>query len=177
MKKIVILPLSLIIILLGAYHALIYYDNNFKYGRMRETPGVKPHEEPLLVMESGVVPFSGGEAIYRAANGVDLKSHLKMDDPAVIKSGEKGYFTYCAQCHGKYHDGNGTVGQSFAPLPTDLRSRKVQSLPEGVHFKEISYGIAGGRQPPLATTIAVEERWQIIAYLKSLDVRSDNASP
>jgi len=63
------------------------------------------------------------------------------------------------------------VGQSFHPLPTDLRSPKVQSLSEGVFFKEISYGIPGGRQPPLATTIDPLDRWRIIAYVKSLGVR------
>ena len=44
---------------LGAYHALMFYDNNFRYGRMRETPAVKPHEEPLILMEAGVVPVTG----------------------------------------------------------------------------------------------------------------------
>jgi hypothetical protein len=63
------------------------------------------------------------------------------------------------------------VGQSFDPLPTDLRSVKVQTLPEGVLFKEISYGVPNGRQPPLATTIEVMDRWRIVAYVKSLGVR------
>jgi hypothetical protein len=60
------------------------------------------------------------------------------------------------------------VGQSFHPLPTDLRSAKVQSLSEGAFFKEISYGIPGGKQPPLATTIDPLDRWCIIAYVQSL---------
>ena len=84
---------------------------------------------------------------------------------------KQGYLTYCAQCHGNHHDGKGTVGQSFAPLPGDLRSKKVQTMPEGVMFQEISYGIPKGRQPALATTIAVEDRWKIIAYIKSLGIR------
>ena len=74
-------------------------------------------------------------------------------------------------CHGPNHDGKGTVGQSFSPLPTDIRSAKVQALPDGVHFKEISYGIPDGRQPALATTITVLDRWRIVAYVKSLGVR------
>jgi hypothetical protein len=74
-------------------------------------------------------------------------------------------------CHGPNHDGKGTVGQSFHPLPTDLRSAKVQSKAEGVHFKEISYGVPKGRQPALATTIPVLDRWRIVAYVKSLGVR------
>jgi hypothetical protein len=45
-------------------------------------------------------------------------------------------------------------------------------MPQGTLFKEISYGIPNGRQPPLATTIAVTDRWRIIAFLKSLGPRN-----
>ena len=138
---------------------------------MWETPAVRPHEQPLLIMEPGVVPFGGGEAEYRNAKAEDLLSPFKNEDPEVVASGKSLYFTYCAQCHGKYHDGNGTVGQSFSPLPSDLQSDKVQSLPQGVLFKEISYGVPDGRQPELATTIEIMDRWRIIAYIKSLGLR------
>ena len=161
----------LVAVVLIAYKGLTIVDNDFMPGRMRETPAVRPYEKPLLIMEQGVIPFEGGEAVYRAADGKRLKSPFVKGDPNSIKSGRTLYFTYCAQCHGKYHDGNGTVGQSFHPLPTDLRALKVQTLSEGMLFKEISYGVPNGRQPPLATTIQVMDRWRIIAYLKSLGPR------
>jgi len=170
MKKILFLVIGGVAAVV-VYGALMYYDNTFPYGRMRETPAVRPYENPILIMEAGLVPSNGGEAIYRAADGEKLKSPLKVTDPIILAQGEKGYFTFCAQCHGKYFDGNGTVGQSFSPLPGDLRSKKVQDMPEGVIFKEVSFGKPGGRQPPLATTITVEDRWKIIAYIKSLGVR------
>ena len=129
------------------------------YGRMWETPAVKPHEEPLLVSDKDTVPFDGGEASYRIANTYALCSPLKEENPQEIALGKDLYFTYCAQCHGKYHDGVATVGQSYHPLPTDLRNLKVQSITRGMLFKEISYGIVNGRQPPLATTIDVMDRW------------------
>jgi mono/diheme cytochrome c family protein len=91
-----------------------------------------------------------------------------VDTPEVIERGKTGYATYCAQCHGTHFDGNGTVGQSFYPLPTDLRSRKVQSKSAGALFYEISYGIPGGRQPALDTTIDVDDRWRIIGFIRSL---------
>ena len=160
------------IVIIAAYHVFIYYDNNFPYGRMWETPAVRPHEEPILIMEAGIVPFHGGEENYRVTPAEALTSPLGKGSPEDIEKGKKGYFTYCAQCHGKYHDGNGTVGQSFHPLPTDLRSAKVQDTIEGTLFKEISYGNPDGRQPALATTIAIERRWQIIAYVKSLGIRN-----
>ena len=169
-KKLVILLLPIVVIV-GAHYALTLIDNVLKVGRMWETPGVRPHEQPMLVMQTGTVPVSGGEALYRSAPPASLEFPEGAESEAGITGGKKGYMTYCAQCHGSHHDGNGTVGQSFAPLPTDLRSAKVQALSPGVMFKEISYGIPDGRQPPLATTIEVNERWTIVAYVKSLGVR------
>jgi mono/diheme cytochrome c family protein len=171
MKKIIGFFIVVAIVLYGAYEVLMYYDNNFIYGRMRETPAVRPYEEPLFKMAAGIVPVSGGEAIYRATPGVELKSPLDAADAPVIARGKAVYLAYCAQCHGYNYDGNGTVGQSFHPLPTDLRSPEVQSKPDGELFKSVSYGIPGGRQPALQTTITIDDRWHVIAYIKSLGNR------
>lgn len=159
------------VVLYVAYEALIYYDNNFRYGRMRETPAVRPHEDPLLKMEAGIVPVNGGEAIYRATAGDKLISPLDISQPGVLTRGKAVYLTYCAQCHGYNYDGQGTVGQSFHPLPADLRSPQVQSKLDGELFKSVSYGIPGGRQPALQTTITVADRWRVIAFVKSLGNR------
>jgi mono/diheme cytochrome c family protein len=169
-KKIVILLLPIVVIV-GAHYALTLLDNVLKVGRMWETPGVRPHEQPLLVMQPGTVPASGGEALYRSASPASLEMPAGAEQEAGVERGKKGYMTFCAQCHGNHHDGNGTVGQSFAPLPADLRTEKVQALSPGAMFKEISYGIPGGRQPPLATTVELNDRWTIVAYVKSLGVR------
>ena len=171
MKKIIGILFVVLVLILGAYHLLMFYDNNFRYGRMRETPAVRPYEEPLLIKEAGLVPVNGGEAIYRVSAGIDIKSPINMTQPDIIARGKGVYLTYCAQCHGHKHDGNGTVGQSFAPLPTDLRSAKVQDSPAGVLFKNISYGVPEGRQPPLHATITIEDRWRVVAYVKSLGTR------
>jgi mono/diheme cytochrome c family protein len=170
MKKLFAIGVVLIVAI-GAYHALMFYDNNFRYGRMRETPAVKPHEEPLILMEAGVVPVSGGEAVLRATPGPELKAPVMMGDANVIARGKAVYVTFCAQCHGLNYDGQGTVGQSFKPLPTDVRSPAVQSKPVGELFKSVSYGILGGRQPPLDTTIPIDDRWNVVAFVKSLGLR------
>ena len=165
---------ALAAILVGAiagYHLLMLYDNNFRYGRMRETPAVRPHEDPIAAMRPGVVPVQGGEAVFRATPAAALTSPFAAGDPAVTARGRAVYFTYCAQCHGPAFDGNGTVGQSFVPPPTDLRSAKVQTAPAGELFKSVSYGIPGGRQPALDTTITVADRWSVLAFVHSLGAR------
>lgn len=171
MKKLIVFFILVGVVLYAAYEALMFYDNNFRYGRMRETPGVRHLEEPMPVTEEGLVPVNGGEAVYRATAGVDLVSPLKASEPAVIARGKAVYLTFCAQCHGYRYDGIGAVGQSFQPLPADLRSPGVQSKPDGELFKTISYGIPGGRQPALDNTITIDDRWHVIAYVKSLGLR------
>ena len=172
MKRLIIFFLGAAVLLLVVYNVIIYYDNNFQYGRMRQTPAVKPYEQPLLIMSSGLVPVSGGEALLQAADPMKLKSPLNMSSSAVIEAGRIDYQNYCAQCHGPNYDGQGTVGQSFAPLPPDLRLPRIQAQSEGLLFQHISYGVGGGgRQPALATTIRIPNRWGIVAFVKSLGPR------
>ena len=171
MKKVVAFFIAAAIGILVVYHVLIYYDNNFRYGRMRETPGVKPHEEPLLIMEKGVVPVSGGEFALMSSAPGELRPPLEMDAEETVARGQSVYLTFCAQCHGINYDGQGTVGQSFHPLPTDLRSAKVQNSSAGELFKTVSYGIPGGRQPALHFIITVHDRWRAVAFVKSLGTR------
>ena len=144
---------------------------------MWETPAIRPHEAVLPVMDSGSVPLSVGEARFKALDDNILMSPLAGKESNYAPEGMELYATYCGQCHGKYLDGNGTVGQSFAPLPSDLRSPETQALSDGLLFKRISYGKPPlGRQPPLATTIDVADRWKIIAYIRMAGVRK-NAGP
>jgi mono/diheme cytochrome c family protein len=171
MKRIALVVFLLSAVIFFIHQVITLLDNHFPFGRMWETPAIRPHEEKPLRMAAGTVPFGGGEAQYRAADPEDLRSPFPKGDPSIIEEGRVLYVRYCRMCHGRNHDGIATVGQSFAPLPTDLRSPEVRSLPEGVRFKVISYGIEGGRQPPLDSTIPVRDRWKIIAYVDSLGTR------
>jgi mono/diheme cytochrome c family protein len=171
MKQVLVLLIAVSIVLTGAYGVITVYDDNLEVGRMWKTPGIRPHEEPIPIMATGIVPLSGGEAFARTTPDSALTSPINRTLAFDFKQGQKAYNIFCSHCHGLNHDGLGTVGQSFTPLPGDLRSKKVQSMAERTLYKEISFGKPGGRQPPLATTITMEDRWQIITYLKSLGTR------
>ena len=147
------------------------YDETLQVGRMWETPAIKPHEQPMPVAEGESIPTAHGEVLYRTADPDSLASPFERNDSQLLAHGEKAYGYYCVHCHGRDYDGYGTVGQSFFPSPGDLRSVRIQNMSDGRIFHEISYGIPGGRQPALATTIAIDERWQIVAFIKSLGAR------
>ena len=170
MKQVLFLFIAAAIVLTGVWGVITVYDNNMRAGRMWETPAIRPHEKPLPIMAAGIVPLRGGEAFARDPDA-DLRSPINHSLVIDFKEGRKAYNRYCSHCHGRHYDGMGTVGQSFAPLPSDLRSQRVQSMTDADLYREISFGKPGGRQPPLATTISRQDRWQVIAYLKSLGAR------
>lgn len=134
-------------------------------GRMADQVSVQTFEDGAQPPPEGTVPIHGGEIQYRSAPEGSLKNPVPFTVDA-LERGRAGYGFYCVQCHGTAFDGEGTVGQSFAPLPSDLRSPEVQSLSDDRLFRTISFG--SGRCPPLHATITVNDRWRIVHFLRSL---------
>jgi hypothetical protein len=122
-----ILSVGLIVsaVALVAWGVITAYDELLPVGRMWETPAIKPHENPIPVMAAGSVPVNGGEALFRATAAEAIQPPFTLTEPAAVASGQTAYQYYCIHCHGKNFDGYGTVGQSFAPPPGDLRSKRV----------------------------------------------------
>lgn len=135
------------------------------YGRMKEQESVRTYESKFPEMPSGSVPIQGGLETLRVQDLRELKNPLDKD-PRWLDRGKEAYGFYCGMCHGPRADGHGTVGQSFHPLPSDLRSREVQQLSDGEIFGIITFG--SRRSPPLAHTVSEEDRWAIIRFLRSL---------
>lgn len=169
-----ILSVVIIVATLGsiAWGVVTVYDARLSEGRMWRTPAIKPYEIPAPVMAAGGIPSNGGEQFHRSATDSEVIAPFSLTEPAVIEAGKTAYKYYCVHCHGRNFDGYGTVGQSFAPSPTDLRGARVQALSDGTLFKEVSFGIPGRRQPALAATIDPADRWRVVAYVKSLGLRN-----
>jgi cytochrome c5 len=123
MKRILAVGLIVSTVALIAVGVITLYDYNLSIGRMWQTPAIKPHEKPIPVMAAGSVPVTGGEALYRTAVAETITPTFLLTEPAAIAAGKTAYQRYCIQCHGQKFDGYGTVGQSFAPPPGDLRSK------------------------------------------------------
>ncbi len=175
MKRVAFLGLVVFAVLAAGYGGITVYDEYLRFGRMWETPAVRPHEAPLSGMEPGSIPVDGGEARLRIAEPTHL---MNPDDDRSLKKifeGKKTYTWYCVHCHGKALDGQATVGQSFSPLPKNLKSPRVQEQSDGMLFKSISYG--KDRMPALATTVSVPERWGVILYLRAAAVDPVLAEP
>ena len=135
------------------------------YGRMRDDEAINTFQISFPIMPKGTIPLGGGIETLRRSNPRQLINPLPMTR-AIINQGRQSYLYYCVQCHGAGLDGKATVGQSFYPLPTYLLDPKVQAQSDGELFYKISLG--NKRQPPLYATVAVEDRWAVINYLRAL---------
>lgn len=135
------------------------------YARMTDDEAVNTYGKKLPAMPAHTVPVDGGIEALRTADPRALVNPLPADARTVAQ-GHTAYGYFCVHCHGPLADGHGTVGQSFSPLPTDLRTPAVQGQGDGELFAKISLGYK--RHPPLALTVAEKERWAIIRYLRSL---------
>lgn len=139
------------------------------YARMREDEAIQTYETSFPEMPKKTIPLGPSIEVLQQTTPDSLKNPLGLSQETV-DLGRQRYGFYCRQCHGTKADGYGTVGQSFAPLPTNLKSSTVQGHSDGELFYRISLGWL--RHPPLIHTAASDEIWAIIHYMRFLAEQS-----
>jgi len=142
------------------------------YARMTNDEAVNTYQAVMPDMDDRTVSVGAADLPPAGVEPRDLVNPLPVAAESV-EQGRVGYGYYCLPCHGPRGDGRGTVGQSFAPLPTDLGSEAVLQQSDGELFHKITAGFK--RHPPLGYTVAVEDRWAVIIYLRNRASRVDPA--
>lgn len=135
------------------------------YQRMRDQASVRTYKKEMPEMDARTVPVRDGFQSLLLADPRALANPVAFT-PEAVERGRRAYGHFCVQCHGPKADGAGTVGQSFFPLPTDLRSDRVQSQSDGELYAKIRLGY--NRHPRLFTTIAGPDTWAVVDYVRSL---------
>ncbi len=159
----ILLRLSALLILVAFGAFSIFGCTN--YGRMRDDEAVEAYNDEFPKMPKKTIPIDGGIWIEREADPGSLVNPLPQT-PDVVATGAERYKFYCIQCHGPRADGYGTVGQSFAPLPANLKEPRVQNQTDGELFYKIRFGFL--RHPALFPTVTDEETWALIRYIRAL---------
>jgi mono/diheme cytochrome c family protein len=86
---------------------------------------------------------------------------------AVLANGQAQFNIYCSPCHDRTGMGKGMVAQRAVTWqPANLTEDRVVQLADGDIFNVITYGRR--TMPPYFSQIPVEQRWQIISYLRLL---------
>jgi len=138
----------------------------FSGPRMRVQPKIVPSQWQMPAMPQGIVPVSLD--LY-AVPSPDMAEQLRNplpDTEHTRRTGQVYYGYYCAVCHGSTGRGNGTVGVSYTPVPTDLTSPQVQTLSDGSLYRAMLAGV--GHEPVLGYTIDPKQRWYIVSYVRHL---------
>ncbi len=135
------------------------------YGRMYDQDTVKTYKRKMPPMDKRTVPLSGGFAVLSHGTPGTMANPV-AGSPLGVERGRLAYGYFCVQCHGPRLDGLGTVGQSFAPLPTNLVSSGVLSLKDGEIYSRVRLGFK--RHPALYTTISEEDTWAVIAFMRRM---------
>ncbi len=86
----------------------------------------------------------------------------------VLLRGEERFNIYCSPCHGETGMGNGLVVQRGFTPPPSLHDDRLRNAPVGHFFDVITNGF--GAMPSYATQIPVMDRWDIIAYIRALQL-------
>jgi len=118
--------------------------------------------------QSGTVPES-----YQ---GATPHSPDFLTDAANLEAGQKLYRQHCATCHGETGRGDGLAGHTLALKPANLADpRGVVQKPLDYWFWRVSEGgtaepfhSKGSVMPAWKHHLSTEERWQVIAFTRSL---------
>lgn len=122
----------------------------------------------------GSLPFSyaaGPEEALRA--GRELQSPFPLDQAYVRERGGVIYAAFCQHCHGATGLGDGAVSQRGFPPPPSLLADQARQMPDGRMFHVLTYG--QGNMPSHASQLIPDDRWRVIAYLRTLQSRAEKA--
>jgi len=121
--------------------------------------------------------------------GIDDAAQPSKAFPADVKSkwdenvarGQNRYGIYCTPCHGPTLDGKGTVaglaldgGPRLTVAPPSLHLERIaKDMVVGKMYSAIRNGVNDGNMPSYASQIPVADRWAILAYVKSEQMKKD----
>jgi hypothetical protein len=86
--------------------------------------------------------------------------------PKVIALGKANYGIFCEGCHGTKADGSGPLAMKFSIPVADLTTPQVQRQSDGELFWKLSRG--RGAMPMWSGVLTDNDRWQLIAFIRSL---------
>ncbi len=133
----------------------------FSGPRMRVEPKILPLQAVFPPMPEGIVPVA-----WNQTPNLESMRNPVADTEQTRQTGQVYYRDYCAFCHGKAGHGDGPVGRSYVPTPTDLTTPQVRSLSDGALYQGMLTGI--GHTPVLDYVVDPNAPWFIMRYVRTL---------
>ena len=93
----------------------------------------------------------------------------------VLERGRERFDIYCAPCHSRLGDGNGFVpSRGFSRKPPSYHIPRLQKAPLGYFYDVMTDGF--GIMPDYASQISPQDRWNIVAYIRALQLSQSATS-
>lgn len=86
----------------------------------------------------------------------------------VLKRGQERFNIFCSPCHSELGDGNGMIPQRGFRRPPSFHIDRLRAAPVGHFFDVMTNGF--GAMPDYAAQIPPRDRWNIIAYIRALQL-------
>jgi mono/diheme cytochrome c family protein len=121
--------------------------------------------QPGTVAREDVVPPE-----IATGRGADGKVLTRLPVPAtraLLERGRQRFDITCAVCHGYLADGVSLVARNMSLRPPPSLLARAQQ-PDGWYFQVMSEGF--GLMPSYASSLPVEDRWAIVAYIRALQL-------
>jgi mono/diheme cytochrome c family protein len=88
----------------------------------------------------------------------------------VLERGRERFNIYCSPCHSRLGEGNGMIVQRGYRRPPSYHIERLRKAPAGHFFDVITNGF--GAMPDYAVQVPARDRWNIIAYIRALQLSS-----
>jgi hypothetical protein len=152
----IIVPLIIVLAVAGYVLYLM-----FSGPHMRVQPKILPYQALLPAVPEGTTPVA-----WTQTPNLESVRNPGGDTEAMRRIGQAYYRDYCAFCHGQAGHGDGPVGRSYVPTPTDLTTPAIRGLSDGALYRGMLTGI--GHTPVLDYVVDPNAPWYIIHYVRSL---------
>jgi cytochrome c553 len=136
---------------------------------------VRPLELTPRNQPAGTLAENASEPISTDEATAQLHGLLIRSNPHIISKERLLFLTYCAPCHGRDGRGDGSVREVLMVPPTDLINGQSSALSDGNIFSVIRDGVKA--MPPYGDTLAIEETWEVVAYVRYLQGRPEEQQP
>jgi mono/diheme cytochrome c family protein len=133
--------------------------------RMYDQPHVRAFQAVMPTTPPGAVPLLEPVPPLPSPEEAKALANTLQPTPENLARGKVYYQFYCTFCHGERGDGNGPVGESFVPVPSDLRAAKVRGYSDGQILRAMLTGT--GHDPVMNQTVRPQHRWYLVLYVRS----------
>ncbi len=149
---------------LAVFGGVIYIM--FVNPRMRTQDKATPYRALLPPMPAQIAPVEV-VAVPEPSVAISPPSPNPLPNTLqTLKTGQVYYSYYCLFCHGPGGRGDGPVGRSYVPTPTDLTAASVQGLSDETLYRAMLAGV--GHDPVLSYVVIPEAPWYIVRYVRTL---------